>query len=144
MSDTPTSGSARGGRRRRGGGPSLKIIKWRDIPAQVNGSNGDQKVQVELPHRFQKAIDRAAMVAGKKDANAYIAEMGQETRSASGADLQADVDALVAEIEAEFTAERLNEFVATGGHHPDSGADTDHEAAAVAEADDQLAIDPNA
>ena len=59
------------GRRRRGG-PALKIIKWRDIPAQINGTVGDRKVQVELPPRFQKAIDRAAMIADKKDANSYI------------------------------------------------------------------------
>ena len=140
---TEETGATRGGRRRRGGGPSLKIIKWRDIPAQINGSSGDQKVQVELPHRFQKAIDRAAMVSQKKDANSYIAEMGQEVRPASGGDIQAGVDALVAEIEAEFTPERLNEFVATGGFNPDTGASTNHEAAAAAEADDSLAIDPN-
>lgn len=106
------------GRRRRGG-PSLKIIKWRDIPAQINGTVGDRKVQVELPPRFQKAIDRAAMVADKKDANSYIAEMGQETRPI---DPEADVDDAVAElvtsIEAEFTKERLNEFVRTGGFTP--------------------------
>ena len=133
------------GRRRRGGGPSLKIIKWRDIPAQVNGTAGDQKVQVELPHRFQKAIDRAAMVAGKKDANSYIAEMGSETRPAAGDDIEAAVAALVAEIEEQFTAEYLNTFVATGGFHPDTeGASADDEAAAAAEADDVLAIDPNA
>ena len=107
------------GRRRRGGGPSLKVIKWRDIPAQVNGTSGDQKVQVELPHRFQAAIDRAAMIAGAKDANSYIAEMGQEVRPLEGDDVEAGVSALVAELEAEFTMERLNEFVRCGGHHPD-------------------------
>jgi hypothetical protein len=106
------------GRRRRGG-PSLKIIKWRDIPAQVNGMSGDQKVQVELPPRFQKAIDRAAMVAGKKDANSYIAEMGSESRAA-GDDVEAEVAQLVSEIEADFTLERLNEFVRTGGFNPDT------------------------
>jgi hypothetical protein len=132
------------GRRRRGGGPSLKIIKWRDIPAQVNGTSGDQKVQVELPHRFQKAIDRAAMVAGLKDANSYIAEMGAESRPADG-DIEAAVAALVAEIEAEFTPEHLNTFVATGGFDPNTeGATADEAAAAAAEADDALAIDPNA
>lgn len=104
---------------RRRGGPSLKIIKWRDIPAQVNGTSGDQKVQVELPPRFQKAIDRAAMVAGKKDANSYIAEMGAETRTA-GDDVEAEVAQLVHEIEADFTLERLNEFVRTGGFNPDT------------------------
>lgn len=112
------SESGRGGRRRRGGGPSLKIIKWRDIPAQVNGTSGDQKVQVELPHRFQAAIDRAAMIADLKDANSYVAEMGQEQRPLDTDDIEAAVGALVAEIEAEFTMERLNEFVRTGGLDP--------------------------
>ena len=107
------------GRRRRGGGPSLKIIKWRDIPAQVNGTAGDQKVQVELPHRFQAAIDRAAMIAGAKDANSYIAEMGQEMRPLEGDDVEAAVAVLVADIEAEFTMDRLNQFVRCGGFHPD-------------------------
>lgn len=108
------------GRRRRGG-PSLKIIKWRDIPAQINGTVGDQKVQVELPPRFQKAIDRAAMVADKKDANGYIAEMGAETRAIDpDADVDTAVADMVAEIEAEFTKERLNDYVRTGGFTPES------------------------
>lgn len=111
------------GRRRRGG-PSIKIIKWRDIPAQVNGTSGDQKVQVELPPRFQKAIDRAAMVAGKKDANSYIAEMGSETRTPTDDDIEAAVAALVVELEATFTAEHLNEFVRAGGFDP---ATPDHQ-----------------
>ena len=85
------------------------------------------------------------MVADKKDANSYIAEMGAETRPAEGNDIEAAVAALVAEIEDEFTAEYLNTFVATGGFHPDTdGATEDSEAAAAAEADDVLAIDPNA
>jgi hypothetical protein len=108
------------GRRRRGGGPSLKIIKWRDIPAQVNGTSGDHKVQVELPHRFQAAIDRAAMVSDKKDSNSYIAEMGQDVRPLEGDDIEMAVAELVARIEAEFTPERLTAFVRAGGFNPDS------------------------
>lgn len=112
------------GRRRRGSGPNLKIIKWRDIPAQVNGTSGDQKIQVELPPRFQKAIDRAAMVAGLKDANSYVAEMGAESRPSLGQDLQADVKALVDELEAAFPLDVLNEFVRTGGFDPSSSDQT--------------------
>lgn len=108
-----------GGRRRRASGPTIKVITWRDIPAQVNGTAGTHKVQVELPPRFQKAIDRAAMVAEKKDANSYIAEMGHDLHPATD-DIEADVAQFVAEIEAEFTLERLNQYVATGGFHPDT------------------------
>lgn len=111
-------------RRRRGSGPSLKIIKWRDIPAQVNGTSGDEKIQVELPPRFQKAIDRAAMVAGLKDANSYVAEMGAESRPARGQDLQADVKTLVDELETAFPLEVLNEFVRTGGFDPSTSDQT--------------------
>lgn len=111
--------------RRRRGGPSLKIIKWRDIPAQVNGTAGEQKIQVELPPRFQKAIDRAAMVAGKKDANSYIAEMGSDSISAEAStDIETAVATLVDELETKFTAEVLNEFVRTGGFDPESPGPT--------------------
>ena len=50
------------------------VILWRDIPAQINGKDGEERHQVILPHRFQKAIDRAAMVAGKKTAQEYVGE----------------------------------------------------------------------
>ena len=104
--------------RRRGGAPSLKVISWRQIPAQVNGNAGDHKVQVELPHRFQKAIDRAAMVAGLTDASSYVAEMTSEVRPTEGADIEAEVAALVDEIEAEFPLERLDDYVKAGGWKP--------------------------
>lgn len=108
------------GRRRRSG-PSLKIIKWRDIPAQINGTAGDRKVQVELPPRFQKAIDRAAMIADKKDANSYISEMGSEIHPIGpDADIDSAVAQLVSDIEAEFTQDRLNDFVRTGGFAPEN------------------------
>jgi len=50
------------------------LISWRDIPAQVNGGSGDDRVQRILPRRFQRAIDRAAMVAGKTQASQYVGE----------------------------------------------------------------------
>ena len=109
----PAAGGRRG--RRRGTGASIKVIKWRDIPAQVNGMAGDEKVQIELPHRFQAAIDRAAMLADKKDANSYVAEMGQSVHPTPGDDLQQEAEQLVAQIEAEFTMDRLNTFVRNGG-----------------------------
>ena len=52
----------------------LVVISWRDIPAQVNARVGADKHQVVLPRRFQRAIDDAAMVAGKKTASEYVGE----------------------------------------------------------------------
>ena len=54
-----------GGRRRRGPGPGIVTIYWRDIPAQVTATDADgQTEKVLLEPRFQHAIDRAAHVAG--------------------------------------------------------------------------------
>lgn len=91
----------------------------------MNAVNGDDKVQIELPHRFQAAIDRAAMLADKKDSNSYIAEMGQSVQSTPGTDLQAEAEQLVADIEAEFTMDRLNEFVRGGGFAPEQSGDSE-------------------
>ena len=62
----------------------LVIIMWRDIPAQVNGRLGAERHQIILPHRFQKAIDRAAMVAGKKTAQEYVGEWRRTSHSIVG------------------------------------------------------------
>jgi hypothetical protein len=55
--------------------PDITIVYWRDIPAQVivgTGRRGGAKIQ--LPERFEQAIDRCAMKIGAKDADAYLAE----------------------------------------------------------------------
>jgi len=107
---------------RRGGGNELTIITWRDIPAQVNGGVGDNKHQRILPQRFQGAIDRAAMKAGKKTAGEYVAEW-RRSSVALPADFDGDVEAAVkaeaARIETEFDAERLKLWIETGGWNPD-------------------------
>lgn len=40
-------------------------VFWRDIPAQVLVKRGRERGKTILSHRFQAAIDRAAMRAGK-------------------------------------------------------------------------------
>ncbi len=95
----------------------MVIILWRDIPAQVNGQRGADRHQVILPHRFQKAIDRAAMVAGKKTAQEYVGEWRRATHPIAG-ELVESIDATAANIEAEFSNERLNTLVTNGGWDP--------------------------
>ena len=95
----------------------LVIIMWRDIPAQINGKVGGERHQVMLPHRFQKAIDRAAMVAEKKTAQEYVGEWRRTTHPVVG-DLVECVDTTAATIEREFTNERLNTLVTNGGWDP--------------------------
>ena len=108
----------RRGDRRRDGGGDLVIICWRDIPAQVNAGSGDGKVQRILPRRFQRAIDNAAMVAGKSEASQYIGEWRRVVRPAGGDDPEGAALRVAAELEAEFPRERLQTYVATGGWDP--------------------------
>ena len=113
------SGSARrGGRRRRDDG-SLVLISWRDIPAQVNGGSGENRVQRILPRRFQRAIDRAAMVAGKTQASQYVGEWRRTVIPADGDDPETAAIAAAARLEEAFPRERLDEFVKAGGWDPE-------------------------
>ena len=92
----------------------LVVIYWRDIPAQVNAQAGRQRHQVILGERFQQAIDRAAMVAGKKTANEYVAEWRRES-APCGADLEATAQAEADRLDREYPSERLSRLVESGG-----------------------------
>ena len=108
----------------RRGASQIVVISWRDIPAQVNGRSGSQKHQVMLPRRFQRAIDEAAMVAGKKSAGDYVAEWKRvSTLLDDGIDVADATDAEAARLKADFTADRLDMYVATGGWDPDRPAE---------------------
>lgn len=110
----------RGGRRRRNDDGSLVLISWRDIPAQVNGGSGESRVQRILPRRFQRAIDRAAMVAGKTQASQYVGEWRRTVIPADGDDPETAAMAAAARLEESFPRERLDEFVRTGGWDPEN------------------------
>lgn len=92
----------------------LISIFWRDIPAQVIGRVGRTNTKRELPPRFAKAIDRAAMRAGRGSSDAYLADWRRESEEVSG-----DVEQLVAEraaaLESRFPDEFLEAVVKAGG-----------------------------
>src|SRR4030081_2612431 len=69
---------------------SLIVISWRDIPAQVIAKQGRDAAKVQLSHRFQEAVDRAAMRAGKGSSDAYLADWARSTPRPCGDDLQAE------------------------------------------------------
>ena len=81
---------------------TLITIYWRDIPAQVLARQGRTAHKVVLHPRFQVAIDRAAMRAGKKSASDYIvlvggAPLNEEFGQAIGADAYCRDAAVAAE-----------------------------------------------
>ena len=94
---------------------SLIVISWRDIPAQVIAKRGREAAKVQLSHRFQEAVDRAAMRAGKGSSDAYLADWKRSTPRACSDDLQAEAAAEAARLEARFTAEHLERLIRAKG-----------------------------
>lgn len=111
-------------RRRRGGGNELVVIYWRDIPAQVSATDGDNSAKLLLDQRFQLAIDRAAGVAGLNDAHAYVAQWRRDTRPLDG-DPSIAAAAELARLDEAYPRERLRSLVRNGGL--DTPTDTDEQ-----------------
>jgi hypothetical protein len=105
---------------RRGSG--LVVILWRDIPAQVNAGSRADKHQVILPRRFQRAIDDAAMVAGKRTASEYVGEWRRVTIAVpdEAGGMQAAAGREAQRLDDAFPRERLLKFVANGGRDPEA------------------------
>ena len=94
--------------------PELTVISWRAIPAQVTAGKGRAASRVQLSERFQEAIDAAAMRAGLIGTDAYLEEWRREARLC-GDDLEAEVAAAAANLESEYTDERLERLVRASG-----------------------------
>ena len=92
----------------------LITIWWRDIPMQVIAREGRQTEKRVLDKRFQFAVDKAAMNAGKKAYGDYIEEMRRSEQPAEG-DLTALVDAELARLDAAYTKDVLHRLIASGG-----------------------------
>jgi hypothetical protein len=93
---------------------TLTVIWWRDIPAQIIAKDGRQTHKIVLHRRFQVAIDKAAVKAGRREMDAYIEEWRKEQR-ACGDDLEAAAYAEGERLEREYTKQVLAGLVATGG-----------------------------
>lgn len=99
--------------------PELIKIYWRDIPSQVTAKAGRKTAKVALGQRFQEAIDRAAMRAGKGTSDAYM-EDWKRVREPCSADLQAEADKAAAELESSFSDEYLEAVVKAKGIEADA------------------------
>src|SRR3954453_20626859 len=93
---------------------SLITIWWRDIPMQVIARDRRQAHKVVLHPRFQVAVDRAAVKAGKKAASDYIEEMRRDAREC-GDDLESEANTEAERLERHYTKEVLNRLVQSGG-----------------------------
>lgn len=91
------------------------IVFWRDIPAQVIVGKGRRASKVQLPERFEQAIDRCAMKIGARDSDTYLAEWRRaEPYTVDGDD--ADVARQeAARLEAEFDQDRIKVLIGNDG-----------------------------
>ena len=107
---------------RRGRGPQVVTIYWRDIPAQVTATTatGD-KAQVLLHQRFQVAIDRAAHIAGLTATDDYVNEWRRQASTPDGDPAEA-ARGIAAAFEHDYPRDRLEALVANGGLAPDTPA----------------------
>ncbi|GIR40750.1 MAG: virulence factor [Pseudomonadota bacterium] len=92
------------------------LVFWRDIPAQVLVRRGRDKAKVMLSNRFQVAIDRAAMRAGRGGSEQYLEDWRRETSLLETQGTPSDVAASIAsEIEKKFSDEDIKTLIKNKG-----------------------------
>lgn len=94
---------------------ALIVIYWRDVPAQVIARRGRETAKVRLSMRFQQAVDRAAMRAGRGSSNDYLADWRRSAPRPCSDDLQLEAAAEAARIEACWSDEDLEQLVRAKG-----------------------------
>ncbi len=95
--------------------PDVIVVFWRDIPAQVIVGKGRSASKVQLPERFEQAIDRCAMKIGAKDADAYLAEWRKADPYPVDGEAAVVAVSEAARLEAEYDTERLKALINAEG-----------------------------
>ena len=92
------------------------VVLWRDIPAQVLVKRGRERGKAILSHRFQAAIDRAAMRAGKGGSDEYLADWRRESSVLeSDGTLQSLAEGFATALEEEYSDEDIKILVKNKG-----------------------------
>ena len=95
--------------------PDLTIVYWRDIPAQVIVGKGRRASKVQLPERFEQAIDRAAMKIGAAGSDAYLAEWRKSTPVLHDGDADTIAADQAKALEAEYDKARIIQLIENDG-----------------------------
>jgi hypothetical protein len=98
----------------------LIVISWRDIPSQVVVKAGRDAHKIQLSHRFQEAIDRAAMRAGKASSDAYLADWTRSAPESITGDLQVAAQSVADGLESRYSDEDLLVLIRAHGLEPGS------------------------
>ncbi len=95
--------------------PEVTIVYWRDIPAQVIVGAGRRASKVQLPERFEQAIDRCAMKVGARNADAYLAEWRKGEPYAVEGEPADVASGEAARLEAVFSPDAIRDLIANDG-----------------------------
>ena len=99
--------------------PQVKIVYWRDIPAQVIAESGKGRKRVqfklELSKKFMVAIDKAAMNAGSYSTDDYLQDWRRSLPKEISGELEDETKSLAKEIETNYDSEKLRELVMNNG-----------------------------
>lgn len=98
--------------------PDVIVVYWRDIPAQVIVGKGRRGAKVQLPERFEQAIDRCAMKIDAKDSDAYLAEWRKSVPYTLEGDQNDIAKSEAARLDAEYDSTRIKELIANDGWAP--------------------------
>lgn len=95
----------------------VTVVYWRDIPAQVLVGRGRRAAKVQLPERFEQAIDRAAMKSGAAGTDAYLQEWRKAppVTSDSLGDDQSVAAAFATKIDDEYDQEKIKSLIDNNG-----------------------------
>jgi hypothetical protein len=89
----------------------VQVTRWREIPSMVAAREGDETVKVQLPTRFQEAIDEAAMRLSAVDADAYLAGWIRDPwRAVAGSASQAAAS-VAAELDAQWSEQAIADLL---------------------------------
>ena len=93
----------------------LITVFWRDIPSHIIFKTKSGKFKKQMSPRFEKAIDRAAMRAGKGSSDAYMADWRREIVKSKTDDPQSIVDQEIELLEQMFSDDLLEKTVKSKG-----------------------------
>ncbi|GGA20700.1 virulence factor [Neptunicoccus cionae] len=95
--------------------PDVTIVYWRDIPAQVIVGKGRRGAKVQLPERFEQAIDRCAMKIDAKDTDSYLAEWRKAEPYSVDGEQGEIATAEAARLDAEYDKDRIKTLINNDG-----------------------------
>lgn len=93
----------------------VTVVYWRDIPAQVIVGKGRRGAKVQLPERFEQAIDRCAMKVGARDTDSYLADWRKADPYDVAGEQEQVARAEAARLEAEYDTARIKTLIAHDG-----------------------------